>query len=254
DGDVTIGSTTNNGDGTYKATVTASKTSDQETITAKATKVDPDVSGSATLTETPAGEGFHPVSPVRILDTRDNTGTTGGALGPNSQRKVQITGTGGVPTMHVSAVVLNLTGTQPSALTYLSVFPSGSPPLISNLNLNPGETRPSLVTVPVAGDGSAQPYKTHGTVHAIFDVAGYYDDGTTVGPKGFNPVAPFRVLDTRSGGGPVGAGTANQRTVKLTGTGGAGGVPSSNVSAVVINITGTQASAATFLTAFPQNP
>src|SRR5207248_2035603 len=121
-------------------------------------------------------------------------------------------------------------------------------------NLGPGHTVANLVTVPLAGDGSVQLYNNQGTVHAIFDVFGYYDDGTVGRPPRYNPLDPFRVLDTRNVVGSVGAGTANQRTVKLTGTEGAGGVPSSNVSAVVINITGTQASAATFLTAFPQNP
>src|SRR5262249_42715300 len=46
-GDVTIGSTTNNGDGTYSATITASITADSETITGH----DGAVTGTATLTE-----------------------------------------------------------------------------------------------------------------------------------------------------------------------------------------------------------
>src|SRR5439155_18159997 len=49
-GDVTIGATTNNNDGTYSATITASTTADAETITGKATKAN--ITGTKTLTET----------------------------------------------------------------------------------------------------------------------------------------------------------------------------------------------------------
>jgi adhesin/invasin len=48
DGDVVIGSVTDNGNGTYSATINSSATADLETITATAGGV----SGNATLTET----------------------------------------------------------------------------------------------------------------------------------------------------------------------------------------------------------
>jgi hypothetical protein len=65
-GDVKISSAINNGNGTYTATITASKTPDTETITAKATKAN--VSGSALLTETagPAATVSLSVTPSSI--------------------------------------------------------------------------------------------------------------------------------------------------------------------------------------------
>ena len=95
---------TNNNDGTYTATITASKTADQETITASDSAKS--LTKTATLTETPSGTGFHSLPPTRILDTRTQNG--GGALQPNTSRKVQITGQGGVPATHVSGVPLRL--------------------------------------------------------------------------------------------------------------------------------------------------
>jgi len=184
------------------------------------------------------------LTPARILDTR-----SGSPIGPNSQRKVQITGNGGVPATHVSAVVLNLTGTQASQATFLTVFPSGNVPTASNLNLRAGEDRPNLVMVPVAADGSVQLYNAQGTVHAIFDVTGYFDDGTLSTAKGFTALPPTRILDTRNGF-PLGAGA--QKTVQVAG--GTSGIPASGATAAVINITATRASNGTFLTVFPQNP
>src|SRR5205807_2485904 len=121
-GDAKVSTVTNNNDGTYTATITASKTADNETITANDSAKS--LTKTATLTETAAGTGFHSLPPTRVLDTRTQGG--GGPLQPNSQRTVQITGSGGgvVPASHVSAVVLNLTATQPSTQPYLTVFPS----------------------------------------------------------------------------------------------------------------------------------
>ncbi|TVT17305.1 S53 family peptidase [Amycolatopsis acidiphila] len=61
----------------------------------------------------------------------------------------------------------------------------------------------------------------------------------------FTPVTPARVLDTRSAG-PIGAGG----TLKLPVTG-ANGVPSSGVTAVVLNVTATESTDGGFLTLYP---
>ncbi|HMC68786.1 MAG TPA: invasin domain 3-containing protein, partial [Mycobacteriales bacterium] len=67
-GDTTIGPVTNNGDGTYTATITASKSADVETITAATSKEQPSVTGSAPLTETagPATTITFSLSPTSI--------------------------------------------------------------------------------------------------------------------------------------------------------------------------------------------
>ncbi|HVF20363.1 MAG TPA: N-acetylmuramoyl-L-alanine amidase [Mycobacteriales bacterium] len=61
-----------------------------------------------------------------------------------------------------------------------------------------------------------------------------------------NPVEPARVLDTRTDGGPIAGGTARALTVT-----GRGGVPTSGVVAVVLNVTAIEPTAAGFLTVYP---
>src|SRR4051812_30818711 len=65
----------------------------------------------------------------------------------------------------------------------------------------------------------------------------------------FVSLAPSRVLDTRSGNGASGPVGPN-RTVSVQITG-RGGVPTSGVSAVVLNVTETGASQPGFITVYP---
>ncbi len=60
DGDASVGSVTDNGDGTYSATVTSSTTADDETITA----IDGEVSGGATLHEVEVGDTTPPETAI----------------------------------------------------------------------------------------------------------------------------------------------------------------------------------------------
>lgn len=96
----------------------------------------------------------------------------------------------------------------------------------------------ALAVVP--GTASAAP------VSAPLQKAAALDDVTGA----YYPVAPARLLDTRTGvGAPVGKIGAG-KTVDLQ-VAGRGGVPASGVGAVVLNVTVTGPSAASFLTAYP---
>jgi subtilisin family serine protease len=66
------------------------------------------------------------------------------------------------------------------------------------------------------------------------------------------PLAPARILDSRVGTGLNGAFTNG--TVRTLQVAGRGGVPSSGVSAVVMNVTVTNAASAGFVTAYPSGP
>ena len=57
---------------------------------------------------------FEPLAPARILDTRDGTGAPAAKVGPGQTIDVPVLGQGGVPA-DATAVVINLTVTQPSA-------------------------------------------------------------------------------------------------------------------------------------------
>jgi hypothetical protein len=72
-------------------------------------------------------------------------------------------------------VVLNVTATNPTASSYVTVYPDGTTrPVASNLNFTPGETIPNLVVVPVGADGEIDFYNNSGSVDLVADVAGYF--------------------------------------------------------------------------------
>jgi len=196
----------------------------------------------------PFGE-FTPLTPARILDTRDGTGRGGGVspIPGGSSIAAQITGRGGVPGSGVQAVVMNVTVTNATAAGYVTIFPALSPrPTISNLNFVAGQTVANLVTVQLDASGQVLAYNLTGTVDVIFDVVGFYADNT--GPVGsrFHAVTPARLLDTRDAASPIGS--ESTRTLTVTG---AGPIPATGVTAVALNVTITEPTEPSFLTAFP---
>ena len=98
----------------------------------------------------------------------------------------------------MTAVVLNTTVTEPTAGSFLTLYPfGGALPTASNLNFGPDQTVPNLVTVKVGDDGKINVYNAVGETHVILDIAGWYGDAAD--PNGyFHPVPPARVLDTRT--------------------------------------------------------
>jgi hypothetical protein len=194
---------------------------------------------------------YVPLTPTRVLDTRNGTGGVFGPVGPQQTVSIGIAGTAGVPASGASAVVLNVTVSEPSAAGYVTVFPEGqTPPFASNLNFVAGSTVANLVEVQLGASGGVSFYNSAGDVQLVADLEGYVAT-TANGSAGlFTPVAPFRVLDTRIGiGGTTGPVTPGQ-TVEVQ-VAGVGGVPSSGVGAVVFNLTATQPTAAGWVTAYP---
>jgi len=196
------------------------------------------------------GARLQPLTPARILDTRNGTGAPPAPLGQNQSLNLQITGQGGVPTSGVSGVLLNVTATAGTLPSYLTVWPAGvTQPLASNLNFTPGEDIPNLVAVGVGAGGKVSIYNNAGSVGVVADVVGWYSDTTVAGGARLNPVTPARILDTRNGtggsSGPLGQGQS--LTLQVTGHGGVG----ANATAVVLNVTATQGTLPSFMTVWP---
>jgi hypothetical protein len=75
--------------------------------------------------------------------------------------------------------VANVTVTQPTQSSYVTVYPDGtSPPLASNLNFVAGETVPNLVAVKLGSDGRIAFFNRIGSTHLVVDVSGYFLDAT----------------------------------------------------------------------------
>jgi hypothetical protein len=127
------------------------------------------------------GSIFSGLTPARITDTRPGSGQTnaGLTLATGGTLSVAVAGQGGVPILSgaaaPTAAVLNVTVTDPSAASFLTVYPSGATrPLASNLNWVPGKTVPNLVVVKLGPDGNVNFFNSGGNVDVIVDVVGWY--------------------------------------------------------------------------------
>lgn len=139
----------------------------------------------------PSSSGFRSLAPARVVDTRQGIGAD---RVENDVVTVVLAGRGGLPDGDISAVALNLTvtGTTTGAHDgFVSLFPCGAVPDVSNLNFSAGATVANAVVVPLASDGTLCA-SVFGGAHLIIDVFGYFPAGA-----GFTPVTPVRMVDTR---------------------------------------------------------
>ncbi|MDX2379030.1 MAG: hypothetical protein QNM02_04645 [Acidimicrobiia bacterium] len=193
------------------------------------------------------GDEFEPVTPYRMLSSRDGIGAYSTKWGPGQVRRVNVAdGSGAVPT-GASAVVLNLTTTQSTApRSHLRVYPAGSGlSETSSINFLADTNTANLVTVRLSG-GAIDIYNSAGFTHVIADVVGYYGAGGSV----FVPVPNTRVLDSRVGSGirPLGTwGSRQEQTLRLTGR---ATIPAT-ATAVALNVTGVGQTEGTYLTVSP---
>ncbi|MFE6845672.1 hypothetical protein [Streptomyces sp. NPDC057686] len=205
-----------------------------------------DIAGYYTTDGT--GSTYKPITPTRLMDTRSGLGVPKAKIGQGGTATLQVTGTAGLPASGVTAVVLNVTATDPTDASYVSVYPDGTTRTsASNLNVTAGQTIPNLVIVPVV-NGKVSFYNNAGSVDLIADIAGYYTtDGTG---STYKPITPTRLMDTRSGLGVPKAkiGQGGTATLQVTGT---AGLPASGVTAVVLNVTATDPTDASYVSVYP---
>lgn len=119
-----------------------------------------------------SGQAFYPMSPLRLLDTRDAAGKPLTPIGPHGTRQQDFSGW--LPA-NAGAAVVNLTGTNTTADTYVTAFPAGqSLPVASNLNLVAGQTAANLGIVALGTGRSASMFNLNGQVDMIVDLFGYF--------------------------------------------------------------------------------
>lgn len=189
-----------------------------------------------------SGAMFVPMDPVRVLDSRTTTGGWSGALGSGAPGVRSLT----LPTVAYSyaAAVLNVTVTDGTANSFVSVFPTGtSPPTASNLNFAKGQTIANHVTTKVTG-GKISFFNAAGNVHVIADLVGYYTYAQA--SAGFVPMVPQRVLDSRSAVGGWGGKVTAFSTKPLA----FASLPATATN-VVLNVTATDSTANSYLKIAP---
>ena len=185
-----------------------------------------------------AGSALLPLRPARVLDTR----TTREPVRAGADRRLPLLGRGGVPASGVDGVVLSLVALGAERAADVQVYPTGARPArrTSSTNVVPGQTVAAHVPSALGSDGSVTLSVSGGSVSLVADVLGYYASGSSR----FVPLAPRRVLDTRTGQ-PVVADA--DRTVLLAGS---NGIPVT-ATAVLVNTTAVRASVPLDLQVYP---
>jgi PKD repeat protein len=202
-----------------------------------------------TVTVTTAGSDYTAYGPTRVLDTRYGTGAPKAPVKPRSITQVTFAGNGGIP-KDVTAVVLNVTVTEPTAAGDIIVYGDGTPrPSSSNVNFVKGQTVPNQVIAPVGVDGKVDFYNAStGSTDLIADVAGYF---TQTPSSGYSSLTPYRLVDTRVGTGEPKRPLAGKSSFAVQIAGNDGGkLPASGITAVALNITSTASQGSGFLTAY----
>lgn len=202
---------------------------------------------SATGTFTTAGTDFTPYGPLRLLDT-----TTSGKVAAHGTLGLKIAGNGAIPT-NVAAVALNVTASNPAGAGYLVAYPDGARrPTVSNVAFAPNRTVASQTITMVGPDGYVDIYNgSNGSVDVSADVSGYF---THTAANAYQALPVTRLLDTRNGTGgttaPVAGGTAARVTIEGVLASGIP-IPTTGVTAAVLNVTVANPVAAGTVTAFP---
>ncbi|MEQ1699945.1 MAG: fibronectin type III domain-containing protein, partial [Ilumatobacteraceae bacterium] len=163
----------------------------------------------------PQASSYAPLTPFRLMDTRDN-GVTGDGLQQGNQSTIPITvnvrDRGGVADW-AETVTLNVTIVDASGKGYATVYPCDvARPLASNLNFVAGRTVANSVTTKLSAAGTVCVYLSE-LAEVIVDV-----NGANPATGSYTPVTPFRLADTRP------SGTTGDGQGQATGTLAANGV------------------------------
>ena len=124
----------------------------------------------------PPSDGYTPLTPSRLTDTRLNQPTIDGFYtgdGPQENGttyEVQVAGRGGVP-LGATTAVLNVSVIA-QANGFATVFPCGTLPTASSLNYVSGNVRPNEVVAKLSPEGRVCVFVS-GKTNLIIDVVGY---------------------------------------------------------------------------------
>ncbi|MDO8106797.1 hypothetical protein Q6348_06250 [Isoptericola sp. b441] len=183
-------------------------------------------------TPTAADAVFVPVAPHRVMSAT--------SFGAGTSRTLVIPG---LPS-GATAVQLTVTASRASTNTFISACAAGTPVLTCRQTsaLNPTPRVDTATAALVALGGSAKNsvmlYNNVGTVQLVADISGYYVPAGTTGGSDFIPTTPYRAMQPRT------FGARSNYTLSFP------EAPAGAV-AVALNLTGSHASALSFVSACP---
>ena len=213
----------------------------------------PNIQAPAVLVAPQAIDSSGPL-PARYLDTRSGFKTLDGIdagigkVDAGSTTEIAIAGRGPVPG-GATAVTLNVTVLGSSADGFVTVYPCGTQPTTSNLNVRAGQIISNAVITKLSAAGTVCIYSQR-SADLVVDVFNVLPDASVKALA-----TPARLLDTRPGsptidGKMAGAGPLTTGGVVEVPVAGRGGI-SATAKSAVLNVTAVGAAAGGFLTVWP---
>ncbi len=200
---------------------------------------------------------FEAVNPANIAGTSSTPSSQSGVCSPDCGRfagtgtapdtkTFEVRGHGGIPATGVTAVAINVGIVNPAGDGNLLVGPSNNWPS-QTIPYHNAELGSNLLIVPVGADGRIGVWAWGGAVDVRLDVYGYFT-GDPSATGGYHPLTTQTTImrgetgataigkcpDTTHPCSPLGA--AQTITVQV---GGEGGIPTTNVDSVVVNLSAT---------------
>ena len=191
--------------------------------------------------DTAPATGFHAITPVRLLDTRDS----GAAVRAGCTITLDLRNNTTIPT-DAQALALNVTTVEAAGRGFVTIYPCGSRrPDASSVNARFGGATASSVLVELDADRLICIY-AQTAVHLAVDATGWFGRFGSA----YNAVSSTRLLDTRTTLRPDGgAGLVPARTELRLPL--AGETVPTEALAVAVNITTTDGLAPGYVTAYP---
>jgi hypothetical protein len=195
---------------------------------------------------------YFPVTPCRVADTRWTAGPFGGpAMAAETTRIFPIPSSSCNIPSTAASYALNVTVIPQAPLGYLTIWPAGQPqPVVSTLNSLDLLIKADAALVVAGAAGGVSVFVT-GTTDVVLDIYGYFAPAGGSAGLAFYPLPPCRVMDTRTGSGPLaGPALAQGETRSIPVPASACGVPA-NAGAYSLNLTVVPAASLGYLTVWP---
>jgi hypothetical protein len=217
-------------------------------------------SAASSLPLMPDAGQYFPITPIKVLDTRDGTGTGGtngvsaAPLAAGATVSVPVSAVGQIPPGEVTDVYAVVNAISPSADGCLSDYSSDiTDPGICNTSFEAGQNVSDSDFIQVGSDGYIDvTNESSGTVDVAVTVMGYVQtDSTETAGDTYASVPETAIADTRSGLGVPKAQIpgGGSLTVQVSGQ---GGIPATAAGAAVF-IGTANATSPGYITAYPSD-
>ncbi|HLJ17143.1 MAG TPA: hypothetical protein VKV15_21800 [Bryobacteraceae bacterium] len=199
-----------------------------------------------------SGLRFVPVTPCRVLDTRQAVGPFGGPqIAAQATRNVAIPQSPCNIPGSALAYSLNVTVVPPGPLSYVSIWPAGqTQPVVSTLNSFDGRIVANAAIVPAGTQGAISVFASDAT-NLIIDINGYFAPAATSNSLSFYSVTPCRIADTRNAPAPLGGPFMSSQSTRSFPIANSACAQLSTAQAYSLNITVVPRGKLGFLTTWP---